>query len=962
MNGRNGPMSPVSVGGSEWSGISRYNDQEPTYLPYSPAVQNGRGQLASPPVSNSSNGTMNGGFPPRVDSGGGAGGPSPPSSVARSSVGTTLYARSEAGDNRKDEQFEAVLSEHYVALRRYLAQSLRDEKGNPRPNRARDKLLRLSSVQFQELSTDVFDELLRRQQSSRRAANGPGMPNAPEAPPYLMPKDLFHPKRNQARQKLSTLPGARFKDLATDVFYELERRFPHFPGGGIPRMGSPASIRRPPSRSQNGTPSNGMRDPNRMRRPSNASSVAYSMRSESRNGPRPPMNGMNNIPPSPGMPPNDYGRPTPKTFQSNTIVPNKSTMVEDESGAEDNDDDDGDGDAFALESAARNRDSKKSIGGSETDKKLIEDYQAQIAELREKMDAMEDTIKRKDDELQNALDAKDRSAADNSEMKRLEDLKLDLEAKLADAQSLNDSLQSELDRVRTEQAGTERDLRAQIEELQDNAGNSQGPGDSELARENEELRAELREQQQVTDEVRGEAQEFLREMRMLSERSTSSYEKEEQFTAMVEKLEQEVKDWRNRYARTKTQLRGLRATSMGLQIPNAGRYTKDNGFTEENGLVKDVHVTKFQISIDELLRVARTEEPSKVMDYLKAVVVNVRNITKDIDDAQSENEELVAQQAKLKSRVSATANNLTTAARNFSSAMGYSPISLLDAAASHLTTSVVELIKTVKIRPTPAGELEDDDDGTLQPVDTTGFFPVREPTPQEGTPQPPFLGLRNGHSSGGSSMYSPVNSPRQSAAIPRSSGHQRGMSRGSLGRNGLGMLNGNDRSTPPAPMGVGFGIRTQSSDVEELKIYLEDQTALLVQNIQALVSSIRSEAGISAISSQINSIAGVVESVVSSTEKAISSASNGELRSQGDPVLKRLADCRQRLLEAGDIGQDIANEGREDEESDRAWREWTKSLPPIAFEIARETKELVLKVDVVDGETGRGGGGDDDFS
>ncbi|KAH8813147.1 hypothetical protein F5884DRAFT_672598 [Xylogone sp. PMI_703] len=956
MNGRNGPMSPVSIGGSEWSGITKYNDSG---APYSPAGPNSRGQLASPPVSNSSNGTMNGGYPPRVDSGGPPpnGNPSPPSSVGRSSIGTGLYARSEAGDSRRDEQFEAVLSEHYVALRRYLARSLREEKENPKPNRARDKLLRLSSVQFQELSTDVFDELLRRQQSSRRAANGPGMPNEPEAPPYLLPVASFHPKRNQARQKLSTLSGARFKDLATDVFYELERRFPHFTGDGIPRIGSPASIRRPPSRSQTGTPMSGMREPGRMRRPSNASSIAYSVRSESRGGPRPPMNGMNNIPPSPRMPPNDYGRPTPKTFQSNTIVPNKSTMVEDESGAEDNDDDDGD--AFGLESAARNRDSKKSLGGSETDKKLIDDYQAQVAELREKLDAMEDTINRKDEELKNALEEKERAMADDSEIKRLEDLKIDLETKLADVQNLNESLQSELDRVRTDHATTERDLRAQIEELKEGGGNSQGPGDTELARENEELRAELREQQQVTDEVRREAQEALQEMRLLSERSTSSYEREDQLTAMVEKLEQEVKDWRNRYARTKTQLRGLRATSMGLQIPNAGRYTKDNGFTEENGLVKDVHVTKFQISIDELLRVARTEEPSKVMDYLKVVVVNVRNITKDIDEAHPENEELAAQRTKLKSRVSATANNLTTAARNFSYANGYSPISLLDAAASHLTTSVVELIRTVKIRPTPAGELEDDDDGTLQPA--TGLFPVKEA--QEGGQQaPPYLGLRNGRASGGSSMYtgSPHNSPRQSVARPGSSGHKRGMSsRGSLGRNSLGgILNGNDRS--PAPMGVGFGIRTQSSDVEELKVYLEDETASLVQNIQALVSSIRSESNISVIASQITSIADVVQSVVSSTEEAMASANSGELRSQGDPVLKRLIACRAQLLEAKEIGHNIAEEGIEDDEGASAWGEWKKTLPPIAFEIARETKELVLKVDVVDGETGRGG--DDDFS
>lgn len=302
---------------------------------------------------------MNGGYPTRASSGGSPGGaPSPPSSIARSSVGTGLYASSDSGRGKKDEAFEGVLSEHYVALKRYLAASLRDEKGNPRVNRARDKLLRLSPVQFQELSTDVFDELLRRQQNGRKTPSV----SSPDAsvPQFLLPKDTFHPKRNQARQKLSTLPPPRFRDLATDVFYELERRFPRFVGDDMNRMGSPASTREPPSRNGNGTPPvNGPR----IRRPSDTSSVAYSMRSESRNGPRPPMNNGLGVPPSPGVPPNDYGRPTPKTFQSNTIVPNKSTMVEDdETGGEDDDDE---ADAFALEGAAGNRDSKKSSGGSE---------------------------------------------------------------------------------------------------------------------------------------------------------------------------------------------------------------------------------------------------------------------------------------------------------------------------------------------------------------------------------------------------------------------------------------------------------------------------------------------------------------------------------------------------------------------------------------------------------------------
>jgi G protein-coupled receptor kinase-interacting protein 1 C term len=138
---------------------------------------------------------------------------------------------------------------------------------------------------------------------------------------------------------------------------------------------------------------------------------------------------------------------------------------------------------------------------------------------------------------------------------------------------------------------------------------------------------------------------------------------------------------------------------------------------------------------------------------------------------------------------------------------------------------------------------------------------------------------------------------------------------------------------------------------------------MLVQNIQSLVSSIRSEAGITAISTQITAIADVVGTVVSSTETAMASTGNSALRIQGEPIVRKLATLRQRILDAGEKGRAIANEGREDEEGERAWRMWNQSLPPIAFEIARETKELVLRVDVIDGEQQDGGrSGDDDFS
>lgn len=365
MSGRSGPLSPNSTNGSDWSGVSQYQYSGPP--PYSPTLPHNRGDLVTPPISGSSNGTQ-----PRMSNGmnGRPGGPSPPSSVARSSYGTRLSTSE--GQRRKTLQMEERLSQHYSILKRFLAQSLRDEKGNPKPNRARDKLLRLSPVQFQELSTDVYDELLRRQSSSGQQRNGPG-----QVSEYLLPKDNFHPKRNQARQKLATLPPPRFQDLATDVFYELERRFPVFTVRDISRIGSPAMSQygSPPSRV--GTP-NGFRQNHGPRNASLGSQVMAGLGI-------PGVEGSND----------SYGRPTAKTSQSNTIIPNKSTMVED-------DDDDG------SDNYGSRRDTtftSRSVGGSEKDRKIAEyesqlgDFESRVADLQLKVKELEEQVRDRNTEL-----------------------------------------------------------------------------------------------------------------------------------------------------------------------------------------------------------------------------------------------------------------------------------------------------------------------------------------------------------------------------------------------------------------------------------------------------------------------------------------------------------------------------------------------------------------------------------
>ncbi|KAJ3413524.1 component of the polarisome [Chytridiales sp. JEL 0842] len=112
---------------------------------------------------------------------------------------------------------DSIAVQQYESLRLYLDSFLQSQKmaGNSSQQRAnaKDKLAKLSKQQFIDLSTDVYDEMNRRQMQSNEV-------------PFLPVRDDLHPKRNQARQKLATLPSSRFKELACDVFFEIERRFP----------------------------------------------------------------------------------------------------------------------------------------------------------------------------------------------------------------------------------------------------------------------------------------------------------------------------------------------------------------------------------------------------------------------------------------------------------------------------------------------------------------------------------------------------------------------------------------------------------------------------------------------------------------------------------------------------------------------------------------------------------------
>jgi Spa2 homology domain (SHD) of GIT len=846
-------------------------------------------------------------------------------------------------DEKKYAAMEAALGEHHRTLLKYLARYLRELRADPRQNRARDKLLRLSMSQFQELSTDVYDELTRREDERKRG--GPEQPGNP-IPKYLLPQTNFHFKRNQARQKLSTLPGDRFQQLATDVFFELERRFPRF--ARSPSRAESIPDRNSPSR-------NGLapRGPSRQGGPD--------MRSVSREGFRgTPPYGPGGPGASGGPGTDNFGKPLPKMYQSNVMVPNKGTMVEDDSDAE----------------GAR---SMMMNGGESPDSKS--EYRIQVQDLERKVDDLMSQLQEKDKELEQAKSSSRENDsvglesqepfhdADNvqtieAERSEWNLLRNDLDAKLSEAKALNDSLQKELVKLRSKHTNLEEELRvkadgeanimatleqtrrdavdreralqsqfddhqsatqskhqdllAELEQVR-NQHAMQSYGDSEAWKERcEILERDLAEQRKRTEDVRQETGKFLQEMRTLSQRSTESVEKEEKLLDQMVQLEREVRLWKSRYAKSKSQARSLRSSSLGLQIANnaAAYLAQDATFIAENGAIRDVHLTNFQVAVDDLLQQARTSDPQFISESMKQLIMAVRAITNDMEAAAPEvDENLLNKRTKLRARLSQAANNLISATKAHGASNGLAPVSIVDAATLHLTTAVVDIAKLLKIRQSTPDELAQED-----------YVQISL------SARPAPLSTRSkGNSLSESSAASATHARNASVSSAGFSNYSRYSSRYSVGTS-PDQLSADMKGAFATPQILGM---LRENGIEEFKNYLEDSTALLVRSIQPLVNTIRNGSpkgnDDQVVADYIRDIDGTVQDIVTKTNAALADLKDPALSKHAPPVVKALQGTVQDLQRTYSSGQ-----------RDR--------IPPLAFKVARATKELVLRVDRI--ETG----------
>ena len=131
-------------------------------------------------------------------------------------------------------------------------------------------------------------------------------------------------------------------------------------------------------------------------------------------------------------------------------------------------------------------------------------------------------------------------------------------------------------------------------------------------------------------------------------------------------------------------------------------------------------------------------------------------------------------------------------------------------------------------------------------------------------------------------------------------------------------------------------------------MYLEDQTDGLVQSITSLVDSVRKNDAMPTIQLHMTTISATIENIVNSVDRTGNEPSSYQatLREKSGPIVSILQDCQEQMLQAS-----VASS---------ADKEVIGQVPPLAFKIARETKELVSRVMAI--EAGPGRGGDDDFS
>ncbi|KAK7057473.1 hypothetical protein R3P38DRAFT_2841197 [Favolaschia claudopus] len=879
--------------------------------------------------------------------------------------------------------YRAVSEVHFRELDVYLQAYLARAPPNSRST-ARQKLTRLTIQQFHELSTDVYDELVRRK-------------NEKEVP-FLPVREEFHPKRNQARQKLATLPVTRFEDLSSDVYFELARRYPEFkedpsglitpgsnyddypvsdfPNNSPPRNNGRSSTDRPGDSGYGGSVSSRRPSEDR-RRPSEDRERDYGgRRSTDTYGGR--TSGDDNAyaasTSSRRRPSQDTTRRSDErdrerdrdrdrdyrsrnsdtsnltaqqstTATSGMIIPNKSTIEEEyievpygrearesvdtlddrdrndlpdppdtasdyplspQSPAgglnglsarllkEDNDDD------YGRSSSDRDRDRDNRMdmrdvgrrGDGEDTEKLRREYEARISTMQSQITSMQ---REREDS-----DERERQWMDGEARVRQMEEELDAVRVRAEEQTTAmRALQREIDELReTRQREKERETRrAQDDE-----------DEIRILRERCETLEEERENApvggadpEIVDQLRNDMEGLLTELGDLSRRNDELMSARDADLIQIRELDNQMKEYKRKYEQAKTELRSVKSTSqLFLQAPKMDDQMPISG----DGGVLDIHITSFLSGIDALLTAGRSNGPTRVLTPMKAVVNAVSSIVDDVRafemrPTRERSDVDVDALAALRERAEATLSNLVAASKTHATSAGMSPVSLLDAAASHVAVTITEIARTVCIRKATRAELEAASSSSPSTA-TNGFSPSLRSVDEGKTTTPPPGSSSANHARKPSAALS-TSSARSGTGAGRYAGRSPvspPTTYESRRRPPSPNTSSSDNTNSPPPI---FDQPTSESAVAdgsedawaELKPYLEAQTESIVYAIQSVLSGVRSPTPSPTLNENLTQIITIVSSIVAVCNDNLPPATSA----QGKDILRELSDHANRLSE-----------------------------------------------------------------
>ena len=205
------------------------------------------------------------------------------------------------------------------------------------------------------------------------------------------------------------------------------------------------------------------------------------------------------------------------------------------------------------------------------------------------------------------------------------------------------------------------------------------------------------------EELKSQVIKLIEEVKNLGEREEARFLAEERTRDYIHSLESQLRDMRDKLGIVKSEVDRFKRSS-GLQppLPDNSINNQANISVNEYGGVRFENLTGLQNAIDDLIVAGRSSSPSFVLNVMKPIVGYVTAIQTDIETwLNSNNDQSREENGRLnvlKERMIATLDNLMTATRNHAMGGGLSPISLLDAAASHVAVSAIEIAKLIGLK------------------------------------------------------------------------------------------------------------------------------------------------------------------------------------------------------------------------------------------------------------------------